>query len=136
MDRFPKLRTYKLLTVMCLCAVFFLLGLTLTTNGGIYMLEVMDTYSGGWNIMFIALCETLSISYVYGIRRFLTDIETMIGKQACGFMPFFACKWWWALNWCILTPAGVAFIMIFSWVKYTDMEGEEFPGWSDALGWM
>ena len=25
--------------------------------------------------------------------------------------------------------------MIFSWVKYTDMEGEEFPDWADALGW-
>ena len=28
------------------------------------------------------------------------------------------------------------FIMIFSWVKYTDMEGDAFPGWSDALGWL
>ena len=26
--------------------------------------------------------------------------------------------------------------MIFSWVKYTDMEGEKFPAWSDALGWL
>jgi len=136
MDRFPKLRAYKLLTVILVCAIFFLLGLTLTTNGGIYMLELMDTYSGAWNIMFIALCETLSISYMYGIRRFLIDIETMIGKKACGFMPFFICKYWWALNWCILTPIGVLFIMIFSWVKYTDMQGEEYPGWSDALGWL
>ena len=32
MDRFVKLRDYKLLTVMGLCTVFFLLGLTLTTN--------------------------------------------------------------------------------------------------------
>ena len=30
------------------------------------MLELMDTYSGGWNIMFIALCECVSISYFYG----------------------------------------------------------------------
>ena len=32
MDRFPKLRNYKLLTVIALCSFFFLLGLTLTTN--------------------------------------------------------------------------------------------------------
>lgn len=32
MDRFIKLRNYKLLTVMVLCTIFFLLGLTLTTN--------------------------------------------------------------------------------------------------------
>lgn len=42
-----------------------------------------------------------------GIRRFLTDIETMIGKQVCGFMPYGICKYWWALCWCILTPAGL-----------------------------
>ena len=28
------------------------------------------------------------------------------------------------------------FVIIFSWVKYTDIEGEEFPDWADALGWM
>lgn len=26
--------------------------------------------------------------------------------------------------------------MIFSWVKYTDLEGEEFPEWADAIGWL
>ena len=26
--------------------------------------------------------------------------------------------------------------MIFSWVKYTDMEGEAFPEWADVLGWL
>ena len=30
------------------------------------MLEVMDTYSGGWNILFIAICECISICYIYG----------------------------------------------------------------------
>ncbi|XP_060551998.1 sodium-dependent proline transporter-like isoform X1 [Ruditapes philippinarum] len=136
MDRFIVLRKYKLLTVMVLCAIFFLLGLTLTTNGGIYMLEVMDTYSGGWNIMFIAICECISLCYVYGIRRFLVDIETMIGYKVCGFCPFIACKYWWALNWCVISPVIVLATMIFSWVKYTDMEGDEYPEWSDALGWL
>ena len=26
--------------------------------------------------------------------------------------------------------------MLFSWIKYTDMEGEAFPDWADALGWL
>ena len=28
------------------------------------------------------------------------------------------------------------FIMLFSWIKYTDMEGEAFPEWADVLGWL
>ena len=26
--------------------------------------------------------------------------------------------------------------MIFSWVKYTDMEGDEYPDWADGIGWL
>lgn len=136
MDRFPRIRHYKLLTVVACCTIFFLLGLTLTTNGGPYMLELMDTYSGGWNLLFIAFCECISISYIYGVRRFLQDIECMIGNQICGCMPFWLTKYWWALMWCCITPIGVLFVILFSWVKYTDMEGEEFPDWADAIGWL
>lgn len=30
------------------------------------MLTVMDDYSGGWNVLVIALLECISIGYVYG----------------------------------------------------------------------
>ena len=140
MDRFPKLRKYKFMTVLTICCIFFLLGLTLTTNGGNYMLTVMDDYAGGWNVLVIALLECISIGYVYGVRRFLDDIETMLGKSFCGpvSFPWFVAKWWWACCWCFLTPVAVIFVMIFSWVKYSgyDDKRDKFPEWADALGWM
>ncbi|KAJ8304359.1 hypothetical protein KUTeg_017942 [Tegillarca granosa] len=130
MDRIEILRKYKLMTVASICALFFLLGLTLTTNGGVYMLEVMDTYSGGWNILVIAICECLSLGYVYGrytgvlltspvswltrsarkkkykrrVFRFLDDIELMIGQRICGCFPYALSKYWWLLCWCLITP--------------------------------
>ena len=30
------------------------------------MITLIDTYSGGWNILIIALCECIAIAYVYG----------------------------------------------------------------------
>ena len=42
-----------------------------------------------------------------GVRRFLQDIECMIGNNICGCMPFWLTKYWWALMWCAITPAGV-----------------------------
>lgn len=135
MDRFPKIRRYKFLTVTACCTVFFLLGLTLTTNGGVYMLELLDTYIGGWEMQCILICECISISYIYGIRRFLQDIECMIGNTLCGWL-FRVTKYWWALMWCVVTPAGVTGFLIFSWVKYKDIKGEAFPDWTIALGWM
>ncbi|XP_069138576.1 sodium- and chloride-dependent neutral and basic amino acid transporter B(0+)-like isoform X1 [Argopecten irradians] len=136
LDRFPKLRQYKLLTVISVSAVFFLLGLTMTTNGGIYMLEVMDTYSGGWNILVIAICECISIGWIYGVRRFMNDIECMVGKD----FAFMVLKYWWALCWCLLTPLLCAAIIIFSWVDYKSMgagdNGDKFPVFADVLGWL
>lgn len=43
MDRFPKLRKYKLFTVMVTCALFFLLGLTLTTDVSNYYVVIIIT---------------------------------------------------------------------------------------------
>lgn len=140
LDRFPTLRKYKFVTVVTICFTFFLLGLTLTTNGGNYMLTVMDDYSGGWNVLVIALLECISVGYVYGVRRFLDDIETMIGKSFCGPVgfPWFVAKWWWAICWCLLTPLAVTFVLIFSWATYEGYSDkrDKYPEWADALGWM
>ena len=66
MDQFPKLRKYKAGVIIGTGVVLFLLGLTMTTNGGVYMLQVMDHYSGGWNVLIIAFVEVVCIGWVYG----------------------------------------------------------------------
>ena len=35
------------------------------------MLEIMDTYSGGWSILFIAIFECISVGWIYGKVLFL-----------------------------------------------------------------
>ena len=35
-------------------------------QGGNYVLTVMDDYSGGWNVLLIAILECISIGWVYG----------------------------------------------------------------------
>ncbi|XP_050400598.1 sodium- and chloride-dependent neutral and basic amino acid transporter B(0+) [Patella vulgata] len=133
MDLFPKSRNYKTFVVVGFGTIFFLLGLTLTTNGGLHMLDLMDYYSGGWNVLVIALCECIALGYVYGVRRFVRDIEVMVGKKVCGIFPWVMWKYWWMICWCFLTPVGVSFILIYSWVFYTRLDGQ--PNWADALGW-
>lgn len=51
--------------IMVYIWVFFLI------QGGIYMLSIMDTYSGGWSILFIAIFECISVGWVYGKDFFL-----------------------------------------------------------------
>ncbi|XP_041363449.1 sodium- and chloride-dependent GABA transporter 2-like [Gigantopelta aegis] len=133
-DLFPKTRNYKMMVVIGLCSIFFLLGLTLTTQGGIYMLDLMDNYAGGWNVMLIAIAECIAIVYVYGAFRFLKDIETMVGQKVCGVFPWAMWKYWWVACWGVLTPVIVTGVMVFSWVDYQRLDG--YPDWADVLGWL
>ncbi|XP_061174045.1 sodium-dependent proline transporter-like [Saccostrea echinata] len=136
MDKFPKLREQKLLTVIGVCVVMFLLGLTMTTNGGIYMLEIMDTYAGGWSVLFIAIFECISIAWIYGVFRFLDDLQLMVGERFCSCIPFVALKFWWVVCWCCATPVLCAIIMIFSWVDYTGLANSaHYNVYADLIGW-
>lgn len=134
LDLFPRTRKYKTFVVFTMCFTFFLLGLPLCCDGGKDLLDLVDTYAGGWNVLVIAICECVAICYVYGVGRFLKDIECMVGHKVCGFMPWAMWKYWWAFCWCFLTPLSVAFILVFSWIDYTRIDS--LPNWADILGWL
>ena len=76
------------------------------------MLQLMDTYSGGWNVLLISLCECMSLAWVYGFLRFRKDIGVMLGDQWCGCIPWLPVSWWWGLCWCFLTPLGK-----YNWIE-------------------
>jgi len=46
----------------------------LGSQGGGYLLQLMDTYSCGWGIFVIALSETVAIFWIYGWKNFLDVI--------------------------------------------------------------
>ncbi|ESP00506.1 hypothetical protein LOTGIDRAFT_53058, partial [Lottia gigantea] len=133
LDLFPRARKFKAATVFGFGLLFFLLGLTLTTNGGVHMLDLIDYYAGGWNVLVIALCECIALGMVYGCRRFTADIETMLGSKVCGIFPFIIWKYWFSLCWVVLTPLALLFILFYSLIFYTRLDSQ--PHWADALGW-
>ncbi|KAK2164414.1 hypothetical protein NP493_1414g01000 [Ridgeia piscesae] len=144
MDQWVPLRKKKSLVILCLCVVFYLLGLTMCTNGGAFLLQLMDSYAAGWNVLLIAIAECIVIAYVYGLFcglfRFKEDIRIMIGDR-----PFYfaAITWdrvwpWWAFCWYGVTPLLVAAILVFSWVDYkpTTYGLYTYPAWAEAIGWL
>ena len=66
MDQWPVLRKYKAFVIIVYSIIMYLMGLILCTDGGSLMLILMDSYSGGWNVLLIAILECIGISYVYG----------------------------------------------------------------------
>eukprot|EP00105_Crassostrea_gigas_P000798 XP_011412741.1 PREDICTED: sodium- and chloride-dependent taurine transporter-like [Crassostrea gigas] len=66
-DIFPKqLNSHRVLLTAFLCTIFFVLGIPLTTNGGIYIFQLIDWYAASLCITFAALSECIIISWIYG----------------------------------------------------------------------
>jgi len=145
MDEFKSLRNKKALTMGVISIIGFVCGLPLCTDGGAFVLQLMDHYSGGWNVLVLAFLECLCVAYIYAIfggpmlkgwNRWKEDIRTMIGHQSCWNWDCFYL--WWAVCWFFFTPAGVLFILIFSWYDYKEVTyGDyEYPMWAAGIGWV
>ncbi|XP_031455091.1 sodium-dependent proline transporter-like [Phasianus colchicus] len=70
MDEFPALREgrRKVMLLAVLCFSFFLLGLLLVTQGGIFWFTLIDTYSTGFGLIIITLLMCIGIASCYGER--------------------------------------------------------------------
>ncbi|KAH9491471.1 Sodium- and chloride-dependent glycine transporter 1 [Bulinus truncatus] len=98
-DTYPPLRQKKVFVVLGVCIAGFLGGLVVCTEGGMYVLQLMDTYSASFAVFIMAILECLIIGWIYGADRFLKDIETMIGHKSRPWHYFFI------FFWKFLTPA-------------------------------
>ncbi|XP_052078661.1 sodium-dependent proline transporter-like [Mytilus californianus] len=132
-DAFPVfLRPKKTLFTFILCVIGFLLGMPQVCKGGIYLLTLIDWYSGSYNLMIVSLCELVGICYVYGINNFRHDIEMMVGIQHPAFWIY------WYITWMFITPVAIIFIVIMSGLNYAPAYYGDyvFPGYAEALGWL
>ncbi|CAK9297661.1 unnamed protein product [Gordionus sp. m RMFG-2023] len=129
-DQWPgALRPRKILVSAITCFLFFLSGIPLTMNGGIYLFSLMDNYSAGWPLLFIGLIECVIVAYIYGIEKFLKDIEIMIGYRV---------NIWWKLCWKYIAPASTLLFLLYDWVSSSGLSYGDFyifPPWAISLGW-
>ena len=78
LDTLPSLRSSKSLVTSLLCLASFLLGLPCITQGGQYVLHLMDTYGASISILVIAIMEMVAIMWGYGVNHFCMDIQAML----------------------------------------------------------
>ncbi|KAK2556805.1 Sodium- and chloride-dependent GABA transporter 2 [Acropora cervicornis] len=132
-DRFPQYlrRGYrKEMFTALVCVVWFLIGLSMVTEGGMYVFQLFDGYSGSGSVLLlVVICETLAIGWLYGRHRFYSDMERMLG---------FRINPWIGWCWCFFAPTFCAFIFIFNVATYTPLKygSYVFPGWGMAIAWL
>jgi len=81
-DEYPEyLRPHRKMFTFFVCVFMFLMGLPLVTEGGIYIVTLMDWYTLLMSFSIISLFEVIVIIFIYGYQRFSEDIQMMIGKK-------------------------------------------------------
>lgn len=139
LDAWPdqRIRKKKGFVLLGICVLMYLFGLLLCTDAGVLLLELMDIYSGGWNVLLISALECFAVGWFYGFMKFRRDIAAMIGKNPfC--LPWLGCSYWWGLCWCFITPLLVLAVMVFSLYQYKTPTFDDYmyPPWAEAVGWM
>ncbi|KAL5014071.1 hypothetical protein ScPMuIL_008341 [Solemya velum] len=67
-DKFPhQLMPHRMVTTGLVCLVLFVLGLPCITQGGVYVLQILDWYCASVCVMLLALSEVLALAWVYDV---------------------------------------------------------------------
>ncbi|XP_037129734.1 sodium- and chloride-dependent transporter XTRP3A-like [Syngnathus acus] len=108
-----------------LCLILLLLGLAFTTPSGNYWFIIFNEHGASFSVLFIVLVEIVTVSYVYGIKRFVKDIEDMIGHRP---------NWYLKIMWGIVSPLLLLVLFVFYIVTYIRGGTPTYQAWDKELG--
>ncbi|XP_045241631.2 sodium- and chloride-dependent taurine transporter isoform X1 [Macaca fascicularis] len=112
------------------CSISYLLGLTMVTEGGMYVFQLFDYYAAsGVCLLWVAFFECFVIAWIYGGDNLYDGIEDMIGYRPGPWMKY---------SWAVITPVLCVGCFIFSLVKYVPLTYNKtyvYPNWAIGLGW-
>uniref|UniRef100_A0A8D0D5Z5 Transporter n=1 Tax=Sander lucioperca TaxID=283035 RepID=A0A8D0D5Z5_SANLU len=125
------LRDFKLVSNMSnellnglVCVFCLLLGLGFTTTSGNYWFTMFNDYGANFSLLFIVLIEVISVSYIYGIKRFEKDIEDMLGYRP---------NWYWKITWAGISPLLLITLFIVYIVNYIQGGTPTYQAWNKEL---
>ncbi|WAQ99679.1 SC6A6-like protein [Mya arenaria] len=114
------------------CVTCFLVGLSMVTEGGMYVFQLFDYYSASRIVLVVAFFECVVVSYIYGTNRFQDNLEMMFGFRVNPVMKYM---------WMIFTPIFTMTIFIMGAITYSELSYDrkfityEYPRWSIMIGW-
>ncbi|XP_064612062.1 sodium-dependent serotonin transporter-like [Liolophura sinensis] len=130
LDEWPALRKRRELFVLVLIIYCFLGGLSTTTYGGRYVVELLDSHAAPFSILLVVFLEIIAVSWIYGVRRFSGDVEAMLGFRPGIF---------WQVCWTVVSPVLILLLFVLSFISYNPPlygKDDPFPDWAVGLGWM
>ncbi|KAK7486500.1 hypothetical protein BaRGS_00022301, partial [Batillaria attramentaria] len=131
MDIFPRRLRRRKCVLVVHCIVSFLLGISMITQGGMYVFQLVDYYLfGAFVPQVLCLLQVIAVAMVYGVNRFYDNITLMIGYR---INP------WMKISWLVLTPLSLLMIMGFQLASFKPLRYNKtyvYPDWANVLGYI
>jgi len=135
LDEKPEWTRHRLKIVGGSCFFYFLLGIPMCFGGGIHLFKVFDSRCSS-SLLLLSLIEMILVGYIYGVNKFLTNIQEM--KMNLG--PVLTA--YWKVMWLAVSPVIMAAVIILRWVNSKPMTWEspggayQYPPGVQAVGWI
>ena len=85
---------------MAVCGFMYLAGLTMVTDGGMYVLQLVDNHSATYSALILGISEISVMAWLYGVDQFMEDLRFMLG-----FYPY--PRVFWIMGWRFIAPTIV-----------------------------
>ncbi|KAM4821138.1 sodium- and chloride-dependent transporter XTRP3 [Thomomys bottae] len=109
--------------LVCLssCAI----GMVFTTEAGSYWFDIFNDYSATLSVLLIVLVEIVAVCYVYGLRRFESDLRATMGR---------ALHWYWKAMWAFVSPLLIIGLFAFYVSDYILTGTLQYQAWDATQG--
>ncbi|KAL8571123.1 hypothetical protein ACOMHN_010584 [Nucella lapillus] len=131
-DEMPKLRRYK--SIMCVLfgiGCYFLALPCICNVRGDYVVTLMDHYGADFSVLILSSIEVMSVMWIYGVMRFQSDMEYMLGRRNLGWPYWIFC---WSID-----PILIACLFLYRMINYVPPKydnGEPYPQFAQTIGWV
>uniref|UniRef100_A0A914W3A0 Transporter n=2 Tax=Plectus sambesii TaxID=2011161 RepID=A0A914W3A0_9BILA len=130
-DEFPeRLRKNHRHVLTFVCLGFYVLGVPLCTQAGLYWFLLLDYYAATWSLVLIAFFEVMAIAWVYGVDNLLDNVKWMVRYYPKPYL-------FWKVLWKFFCPVMLMAILSFAWLEYRPVAYGiyEYPYWAHLVGW-
>ncbi|XP_046368124.2 sodium- and chloride-dependent GABA transporter 1-like isoform X2 [Haliotis rufescens] len=129
-DQFPLiLRHRRGLVTAALCVLAFCPGIIICTQGGPYIMQLLDWYLVAVSMFLFCTLECVAAVWFYGIKQLSEDVDMMCGRP----LPVLV-----KVLWSIITPATLVVVFIMTIAQYDSPTYGKYtyPVEATAIGWM
>lgn len=116
---------------LIICCTFCFFGFFMTSRGGLFVLNLIDSYVAGYPLLIVGICQIVCVCWCYGTDRLIRDTECMIGKKPQWFWNI------WIICWKFVCPFVLVALVILTFAipgTPLNLKGIPYPWYSKVIG--